>query len=360
MNIKSFLIIILSFQILSIVYSGYTDTQEFKAARKIYQKLNQPRYFQLKAKTKLNILWKETKRSDFSFGSFDKAHADVFFTQDNSLPFNNIGDSLPENRDKLVHTNGIVGKVKFRTLPNVYTGILNEGSDIALLRFSAARDYDTKDKSPKAAFNNFVPSFAIKFLIDGHDSADILTLNDRMGSETWNFFEETQTTSFKFSKTDDKLIKRLENISKVTIWVNSVGLNRTASFHTDGRTVNKPKYPLRLDFKATNAVISLFSKHFTEDFKSIISRIPIGTVIYEAFAIEEPGCPGKKIGDIISDSEFVTSLFGDLHLFFRHGFVEDDVNTSSKLFDRALFKDGQVNFGTEHSLNKKCPFFSSK
>lgn len=357
MNKRSFLIIVLSFQILSIVLTGYTDTQEFKEARKIYQKLNQDKYFKLKAKTKLNILWKETKRSKASFGFFNESHSDLIFKQNNSITFDHVGDALPLNRDKLVHTDGIVGKVKFRASFNNYTGIFNEGSDNALLRFSIAHEYDSKDKSAKAALKNFVPSFALKFLIDGNESVDILTLYDRMGTESWNFFDETQTTSFIMNITNNALIKRLDSFSKVTIWVNSVGINKMASIHTNGTKVNNPQYPFRLDFNATKAVSSMFSDDFTEDYKKIISRIPIGTVLYDVIARENPGCPGKKIGQIVSDSEFTTSLFGDLHLFFKHEDVVKDKNTLNNLFDRAFFRNGTVNVGKEHSKELKCPFF---
>ena len=56
--------------------------------------------------------------------------------------------------------------------------------------------------------------------------------------------------------------------------------------------------------------------------------IPPGTLLFEVMALDEPEALGgveKHIGDLITTSHCVTSLWGDTQLFFRHTRFEEDI-----------------------------------
>ena len=93
----------------------------------------------------------------------------------------------------------------------------------------------------------------------------------------------------------------------------------------------------------------------------ICKNIPSGTLIYEVFAIDEPGCAPEKIGELVSKSEFTTSTFADRHLLFRHGLIDND-DKYFKGEKRSEARDfysiwSGLKEGTEprHPV-KKCPF----
>ena len=72
------------------------------------------------------------------------------------------------------------------------------------------------------------------------------------------------------------------------------------------------------------------------------SAIPIGTVLFDVYAIDVPadwGNPavdiGVKIGEIVTTSLFQTSLWGDEKLFFQHGDFAIDVENRWENFPGA-------------------------
>jgi hypothetical protein len=67
------------------------------------------------------------------------------------------------------------------------------------------------------------------------------------------------------------------------------------------------------------ALTNEFSHDFTEDFKDLLATIPSGTKLYSVYAIDE-AVGGKQIliGNIVLQSTFTTSKFGDDYLFFKH------------------------------------------
>ncbi len=211
---------------------SYIDTDYYRKDRIGYIRKYSPQVFQNKnAFEKVDSIWKDVhSRSIHSFGFFNKTINNEFFN-DNTVSFSNTDDILPLNRNKVVHTMGITGKVRFlitNTLNNKYTGILKEGNSAGILRFSVEHEFNTDNKSPSGAKNNFIPSLSFKFLITNQPSANILTLNNRRGAETWNFFKPIQSTSFEIKGNDiniDKsLLERLRSLARTSIWVNSVGL----------------------------------------------------------------------------------------------------------------------------------------
>lgn len=97
---------------------------------------NQSRY------DKLEQLWEElipnphdrdVEPLDFMWRAFPK-----FFTRENYKVFRSKSDALPAPRQKLVHTQGLVAKVRWIPVANDegYSGIYETGSDTMILRLS--------------------------------------------------------------------------------------------------------------------------------------------------------------------------------------------------------------------------------
>ena len=88
---------------------------------------------------------------------------------------------------KVSHTQGVVAKVRYvAEEDNGYHGILGSGSDTVLLRFSQTTNLH--ELSP-----GLLPSMALKFLRDGIESANILTMPTFDETDSWNFFESPFT-----------------------------------------------------------------------------------------------------------------------------------------------------------------------
>jgi hypothetical protein len=227
-----------------------------------------------------------------------------------------------------------------------------------LLRISIAKKYDTKKSSPDGAFNNFAPGISFKCLISGKVSSNLVAMFDTMGQHSWNFFKNKFTNAFRINKKPLLANKLLaNNFSEVTEWISSVGIKSFALYNEHGVEASQPKYPFRLEFIPTSEMSQLFSDSFTTDYKNIVVKIPSNTVIYEVFAIDEPGCVGEKIGEFVSMTEFTTSTFADRDLFFSHSDVGEDDNGTKRGIARDSWRNKKYNEGSELRVSeKKCPF----
>ena len=56
-----------------------------------------------------------------------------------------------------------------------------------------------------------------------------------------------------------------------------------------------------------------------------LKRIETNSILYAVYARNEPESHEEKIAYIISDSQLVTSNWGDKKLFFRHQRTDDDL-----------------------------------
>ena len=84
-----------------------------------------------------------------------------------ALTLSTIGDEMPEGHTKFIHTEGATAKVKLVNIQDhPFTGVF-QGADHGLMRLSMAAEPNTESVST-------VPSFGLKFLRDGTDSANIV------------------------------------------------------------------------------------------------------------------------------------------------------------------------------------------
>lgn len=78
----------------------------------------------------------------------------------------------------------------------------------------------------------------------------------------------------------------------------------------------KNVYDLR--YEAVPETVSHFTDEYTGPLLDKLTAIPSGSHIFNVYARESPTATEEKIAEIYTDSEMVTSLFGDEQLFFRH------------------------------------------
>ena len=85
------------------------------------------------------------------------------------------------HRRKLIHSVGVVGKVEWKSVgSHPYTGVFT-GAQNCLIRLSLA-------SKPNIEVKKTTPGFALKFLRDGMDSANVVAMDSVDGQESWNFF----------------------------------------------------------------------------------------------------------------------------------------------------------------------------
>ena len=90
------------------------------------------------------------------------------FSQDAPHALCQESDEIKRGRLKVFHTQGVVAKVKYVPEPeNGLSGMLGEGSDTVLLRFSESANLHEESEG-------LTPSMAIKFLRDGTFSSNIV------------------------------------------------------------------------------------------------------------------------------------------------------------------------------------------
>ena len=97
----------------------------------------------------------------------------LIFTESMDPTVHFQSDFMPAGRQKAVHGAGVVCRVRLHIEPdnplNAYTGLLQSGSETAVLRLSSVLD--------PSLVHGPVPSIAIKFFKDGALSANFVALN---------------------------------------------------------------------------------------------------------------------------------------------------------------------------------------
>lgn len=323
---------------------------------------NSQAYFSKTAKEKLDLLNQEINKDHTPQDYFSSFKIAGMLVQDNKPTMEWVGDVLPEGRDKLIHTNGVVAPciVEF-DVDSGYTGLLQSVNKHSLIRLSAAASFDTSETKASGAYNNFTPGFGLKILVDGQFSKNLVAMYDTSKQDSWDFFEHNFTNNFDIDE-NTPFAKRLvaRSFSSVTNYISAVGLREWALFYPDGSSIKYEdgKFPFRLIFVPGEAVKNIFKKTYTTDFKNILATIPSGTVIYDIYAVDKPGCKEKKIGNIKITAHFVTSKFADIQLFFRHLLIDlDDQYPGHVGFE--AFRDSYTFFGRNEKSNprgKYCPF----
>ncbi|KAJ3186086.1 hypothetical protein HDU85_001004 [Gaertneriomyces sp. JEL0708] len=257
-------------------------------------------------------------------------------------PFDRINDEMVEGRKKFIRNRGAHALVKLVPTgnnPDVYTGIWNEGANNGIIRLTTLEEPPTK---PKAGDKVIAPGGVMKLWRDGMPSTNLFFIYSLEGQESWNFFEHPCSNhlappeSLK-TKAGKLLNQRVSHYSEMT------GNSDIAKFNTAGAQVANPKAPFQIwlapsaEVKSNSPILEPATAG--ANFASAFSVIPSGTTLYHVYAIPEPvqpynpatvynpqALPGAAhIADVVTTSEFLSSVYGDAKLHFKHTSFDDDL-----------------------------------
>ncbi|APR68659.1 peroxidase [Thalassolituus oleivorans] len=242
---------------------------------------------------------------------------------------NYVGDVAPVGHTKPIHPHGVMAKVVFNATSNhPYTGVF-KGNECGLLRLSVTGD---------PADRGFAPGFAWKTFIDGKPSENVSALYTLSGQEdNYNFFANELSQYVRVESNITLATTTLFSLvsSKPTL----VMVDAMAGVNSDGSAVAAPKSPTQVYFVPSAEVAGLFSSD-EHDFRADLMSLPEGTKLYDVYATDkeiktsiwsrtsqryadERRASAVKVGELVMDSNFTASQFGDSGVFFKHQRYED-------------------------------------
>jgi len=222
------------------------------------------------------------------------------------------------HRQKMIHSVGNTGKVKF--IPrrgSRFTGIF-EGANYGIVRLSAAIP-------PTLTGKALAPGMGLKFLRSGRDSVNLVSMYDVAGQPgDWNFFSHDFTTHIGPSTTT--ATKALgAKFATATDYIQVSGISDFATYDQNGHKESRPKIPFKLRFAPHSNVNKLFSKKIEKNnamaFTDQLERVPSGSTLWSVWAWDKPvqlGGHETMIGSLVLDGKLYKSKWGDENLFFRH------------------------------------------
>lgn len=243
-------------------------------------------------------------------------------------------DEFDQPALKLFHTYGTTAKIKFIPEQDTpYTGIFQHGAP-GLGRFSYA--------GPVSGVG-VVPGLGLKFLIDGdHPSENLVVMRKLDSQQLLPFPRHHSVFQNPFTNILPQPVNPIMRIVKdafETVVQPGQGLHQPADNLAAALPTGDPvpstqiAAPFRLIFSATQKAKTASRPNV--DFRDDLAQnIPGGSEIYEVFALDATGetelrtqgiaeveelLPhAKKIGTIVTESEFIASAYGDHRLFFKH------------------------------------------
>lgn len=276
------------------------------------------RYASLGRFEKLDLLWSRIAADPYPASALPTkapgawARRKLFSVDYDRTSFEHASDELPEGREKLVHRYGTVARVRFEVRsPHRFTGVVASGGE-GLLRMSDA-----------TGGARFTPSLALKIPVDGRPSLNFFGLpaaaRDPKDRDFLSAaFANSTPVPMAF---DAKLLgrsfqKTADALGATRVYAVYLPLHHLAGAELDGRSVASPVVPDRIELHPTDEARAKFDP--TIDWRLAFAALPAGLRLFElrvAGAIDEPAAP---FGELVLETSFVASRYGDERLFFQH------------------------------------------
>mmetsp|Transcript_36163 Transcript_36163/g.82440 ORF Transcript_36163/g.82440 Transcript_36163/m.82440 type:complete len:375 (+) Transcript_36163:12-1136(+) len=278
-----------------------------------------PEYHALSAKDKSDVLWEKITNSSYSKPFPNDWYSSLemlkLFTESMDEPFDRFSDEFPAGRLRLIHSLGAIAKVSFVSANSSYTGMF-QGADYGFARLSLARKPDP-----------FAPGMAVKLLRDSSYSANIICMYGLDGQTSYNFFEN-QFKTWIADPTEASLKVLLKRFETGALNATHLAVDGLATATQTGEMVPNPSAPGALYFVPNPALVFGDDPH---DFRDDLVSLPSGTKLYDVIATTTPClCSGQpcnnvsdcadtvRVGELVMQSEFVASQWGDQGIFFQH------------------------------------------
>jgi len=290
-----------------------------------WQEVSSDAYLTLSAAEKNEIIFANCLEDTTSADWFSLLEMPGIFIESMCPTLRTKGDGMPYEdglifygwRKKYIHTVGTVGQVEWKNLgDHPYTGIF-EGASQGIVRFSLAKEPSTSSRAT-------APGMGLKFLRDGMDSANLVAMYSVDGQDSWNFFKHDFTNHIGPGGLE--LVPLEIKFSEATNYISEVALSDFGQHGESGTQVADPRFPFMLRFRPTGEF--MFSDEYVRPFTEDLTSIPMGSTLYEVWALDQPtelGGVETHIADLVLTSDMITSLWGDSSLFFRHQDMAEDV-----------------------------------
>ena len=259
------------------------------------------------------------------------------FVESMDPSFDRVADDLPWDRSKLIHSVGNVAEVKWVPTNNSlkYTGILGSGGQYGIVRLSPAGEPDVSkgaDPSQCDPQCGFTPGLGLKMLRTGVLSGNLFSMYSLVGQPSFNFFRNNFTNHppLLCSDVHGSLKLLYDKFATASQWPTIVGLSQLAAFDENGVKADPPRYPFQLWLAPNPDLTSAYPDEpvpgwTDQTLANQLKEIPVGTVLYSIFAVENPGELPELIGYLQTTSFFTTSMWGDKNMFLEHTRMEQDL-----------------------------------
>ena len=202
---------------------------------------------------------------------------------------------------------------------------------------------------------NMKPGMGVKFLRDGTDSANFVSMFGVDGQDSLNFFEHDWSNHIPGNKSK-ALIPLSLRFKTATKWVQTVGLSDMASITQEGIS-EWPVFPWSLRFEPSGDW-EFPSDTYEVEFADYLQTIPANSTLFNIYAMDQPvelGGTETLIASMVTASTMVTSYWGDEHMFFRHQRMDDDLKLRPEWEPYTpvfkIFGENQENVDAEDVVN---------
>ena len=315
-------------------------------------------YIAKSAADKSDFLWEQIT-SDSSSGSW--LHLPGVLIESMKPTFETPGDDMPcywdGCRNKDIHSVGTISKVKFVAEDSPFTGAF-KGIDYGFVRHSTAAPYNKDKKS-------LTPGLGLKFLRDGVDSANLVSMLSVDGQEDWNYFAHDWSNHIPKPKSKALTPLALKFYTE-TYYIQAVGLSDMAKYDQSGAET-AGVFPFSLRFEPVAEF--QWSSDYPEDIIEQLTKIPEGSTVWTIYGLDAPtelGGTEHRIGTLVTASETVTSNYSDDMMLFRHQRAEDDIALKPEwtdyypkyvpLQEYGVYEEGDCGITVDQPMKPTCPF----
>lgn len=272
-------------------------------------------------KEKLSHLWSEIV-ADTTMGAYPSVIGVI--KESIQTTFINHKDTMPNGRQKMIHSVGTVCKFKMDiAADSPFSGVFAAGTTAhGLLRMGTGPAADET--------TGIVPGVAVKFLRSGKESGNFVALNslDALPDNNYNFFALPLSNHLPAAKGFTKVLGLKFNQGSNCI--SQVGLSDICRYGTDGSSPTTGlNFPFQLKLTSPNIQLPTSAINLAGLHKRLVDAITDGSELYTVEYWSEPAeyknnTAPTFLGKMVIDGQCTTSKFGDSSLFFRHQLVEDD------------------------------------
>lgn len=255
-------------------------------------------------------------------------------------------DQMPNGRKKLTHAQGAVAKIRFipqNTDQHNLSGLFRTGADYGLIRYSDV--FNPNVSNPKT-----LAGAALKFFRDGIHSGNTVLMTSFNSEPSHNFLKED------FCSIVEKPLNRcsMETIQPKLAVVDILAFGNSsldlAEHHADSSLRSYYGFdPIVQPFKIRMQQELNLRHQFPDSFvmeanEQILSlQIKPGSRIAKVWCTVEPW-DTKEVycGDLVTTSEFITSVVADQKLFFTHQVMKEDCEMRPEWEDYLPKWDGRI------------------